>query len=125
MGTRGCLSLHDLIFSAKPVGSGVEVIVDRFFRYEEEEKKREVMCLSTLRSAQELKLSVPQSDAHRNCMSDADLASDLLATKAALKAMWGKYTCARYLLIAKRFEKAGSSNHGQVGDDVWAICIVI
>ena len=31
---------RDLMFSAEPVGSGVEVIVDRFFRYEEEEKER-------------------------------------------------------------------------------------
>ena len=57
-------------------------------------------------------------------MSDEDLASHLLATKAVLKAKWGKDTCAIYLLIAKRFEKDGSSNHGQVGDEVWAICIV-
>ena len=28
--------LRDLMFSAEPVGSGVEVIVDRFLRYEEE-----------------------------------------------------------------------------------------
>ena len=32
--------LRDMMFSAQPVGSGVEVIVDRFLRYEEEEKKR-------------------------------------------------------------------------------------
>ena len=32
--------LRDLIFSAEPVGSGVEVIVDRFLRYEEEDNKR-------------------------------------------------------------------------------------
>ena len=46
--------LRDLMFSAQPVGSGVEVIVDRFLRYEEEEKKRAVMGLSELRRAQEL-----------------------------------------------------------------------
>ena len=42
---------------------------------------------------------------HRNGMSDADLASHVLATKSALKANWGKYTCARYLIIAKRFAR--------------------
>ena len=46
-----------------------------------------------------------QGDAHRNGMSDADLASHLLATKAGLKAKCGRFTCARYLLIAKRFER--------------------
>ena len=102
----------------------MEVIVDRFLRYEEEEKKREVMGLSTLRRAQELERLVSQGDAHRNGMNGADLASHLLATKQALKAKWGKDTCARYLIIAKALRKAGSSNHGQVGDEVWAICIV-
>ena len=28
--------LRDMMFSAEPVGSGVEVLVDRFLRYEEE-----------------------------------------------------------------------------------------
>jgi len=96
--------LRDLMFFAEPAGSGVEVIVDRFLRYEEEEKNREVMGLSALRRAQELERLVSQGDAHRNGMSDADLASHLIATKAVLKAKWGKYTCARYLLIAKHFE---------------------
>ena len=44
--------LRDLVFSAEPVGSGVEVIVDRFLRHEEEEKKLEVMGLCTVRRAQ-------------------------------------------------------------------------
>ena len=63
------------------------------------------MGLSTFRRAQELERLVSQGDAHKNGMSDADLASHLLAPKAVLKAKWGKYTCARYLLIAKRFER--------------------
>ena len=46
--------LRDLMFSAQPAGSGVEVVVDRFLRYKEEEKKRYVMGLSTLRRAREL-----------------------------------------------------------------------
>ena len=46
--------LRDMMFSAEPVGSSVEVIVDRFLRYEEKEKKREGMGWSTLRRAQEL-----------------------------------------------------------------------
>ena len=46
--------LRDMMFSAEPVGSGVEVIVGRFLRYEEEENKREVMGLPALRCAQEL-----------------------------------------------------------------------
>ena len=78
--------LRDLMFSAQPVGSGVEVIVDRFLRHEEEEKKREVMGLSTLRRAQEFERLVSQGDAHSNGMNDADLASHVLATKQALKA---------------------------------------
>ena len=45
-----------------------------------------------------------QGDAHKNGMSDAALATHLLATKAVLKTKRGKYTCARYLIIAKRFE---------------------
>ena len=44
--------LRDRMFSAEPVGSSVEVVADRFLRYEEEEKKREVMGLSARRSAQ-------------------------------------------------------------------------
>ena len=32
--------LRDLLFSAELVGSSVEVILDRFLRYEEEEKTR-------------------------------------------------------------------------------------
>ena len=63
------------------------------------------MGLSALRRAQELERLVTQGDAHRNGMTDADLASHLLAAKQVLKAKWGKYTCARYLLIAKRFER--------------------
>jgi hypothetical protein len=93
------------MFSAQPVGSGVEVIVDRILRYEEEEKKRAVMGLSALRLAQEVERLVSQGDAHRNGMNDADLASHLLATKQALKAKWDKDTCARYLLLAKLFER--------------------
>ena len=38
-------------------------------------------------------------------MTDGDLASHLIAAKQVLKAKWGKYTCARYMLIAKRFER--------------------
>ena len=68
----------------------MEVIVDRFLRYEEEGKKREVMGLSTLRRAQELDRLVSQCDAHTNGMNDADLASHLLATKQVLQAKWGK-----------------------------------
>ena len=83
------------------------------------------MGLSTLRRAQEFERLVSQGDAHRNGTHDADLASHLLATKQASNAKWGRYTCARYLIIATRFAKASSSNHGQVGDEVWAICIVI
>ena len=64
------------------------------------------MGLSALRLAQEVERLVSQGDAHRNDMSDADLASHLIATNAALKAKWGKYTCARYLHIAKRFARA-------------------
>ena len=30
--------LRDMMFSAEPAGSSVEVIVDRFLKYEEEEK---------------------------------------------------------------------------------------
>ena len=60
--------------------------MDRFLRYEEEEKKREVLGLSTLRRAQELERLVSQGDAHRNGMNDADLASHLLAAKQVLKA---------------------------------------
>ena len=97
--------LRDLMFSAQPVGSIVEVIMDRFLRYAEEEKKREVMGLSTLRRAQELERLVTPGDAHRNGITDADLASHLLTAKQVLKANWGKDTCARYLLIAKRFER--------------------
>ena len=57
--------LRDLMFSAQPVGSGVEVIVDTFLRYEEEENKRAVMGLSTLRRAQELDRLVSQGDANK------------------------------------------------------------
>ena len=73
--------LRDLMFSAEPVGSGVEVAVDRFFRYEEEEKKRDFMGLSALRRAQELERLVQQGEAQRNGMCDAELAAHLLATK--------------------------------------------
>ena len=37
--------LRDMMFSAQPVGSSVEVIVKRFLRHEEEEKKRDVVGL--------------------------------------------------------------------------------
>ena len=77
--------LRDMMFSAEPVGSGVEVAVDGFLRYEEE-KKRDVMGLSALRRAQELERLVQQGEAQRNDMGDADLAAHLLATKALLKA---------------------------------------
>ena len=76
--------LRDLMFSAEPVGSGVEVAVDRFFRYEEEEKKRDFMGLSALRRAQELERLVQQGEAQRNGMCDAELAANLLATKPSL-----------------------------------------
>ena len=124
--------LRDIMFSAEPVGSGVEVIVDRFCRYEEEEKKREVMGLSTLRRAQELERLVSQGEAHRNGMNDAELASHLLATKQALKAKWGKYTRGIYMIKAKRFERTAlaimESGRCGMGDlhcyMVWAGCAV-
>ena len=101
--------LRDLLFSAEPVGSSVEVVVDRFLRYEEEEHTRHVMGLSALRRAQELDRLVQQGEAQRNGMGDADLAAHLLATKAMLKAKWNKDTCQRYLLIVKRFERRALS----------------
>ena len=78
------------------------------------------MGLSTLRRAQELERLVTQGDAHRNGMTDADLASHLLAAKQALKAKWGKYTC-EISDKSKALRKDGSSNHGQVGDEVWMV----
>ena len=63
------------------------------------------MGLSTPRRAQELERLVTQGDAHRNGMTDADLASHLITAKQVLKAKWGKYMCARYMFIAKRFER--------------------
>ena len=84
----------------------MEVIVDRFLRYEEEDNTREVMGLSTFRRAQDLERLVSQGDDHRNGTSHADWAPHLLATKAALKAKWGTDTCAIFLPIATRFERA-------------------
>ena len=98
MGARGMSKLRDLMISAELVGSSVAVIVNRVLRYEEEEKKREVMGLSALRRAQELERLVSQGDAHRNGMNDADLAPHLLATKAVLKANVAQiYVCEIYV----------------------------
>ena len=96
--------LRDLMFSAEPVGSGVEAIVDRFLRHEEE-KQRDAMGMSALRRAQELERLVQQGEAQRDGMNDSDLAAHLLATKASLKTKWSKDTCQRYLLIVKRFDR--------------------
>ena len=102
-------ALRDLVFAAEAVGSGVDVTVNRFWRYEEEEKKKNVMGLSAYRRAQELKLLVDQGASLRNGQCDAALAADLLGTKQELKATWSKDTCHRYLTISKRFDAAGDS----------------
>ena len=83
--------------------------MDRFLRYEEEEKKRDVMGLSALRRAQELERLVQQGEAQRNGMGDADLAAHVLATKALLKAKWHKDTRTRCLLIVNRFDRSALS----------------
>ena len=99
--------LRDMVLRAEPVGSGVEASIERFLRYEEEEKKRNVMGLSAYRRALELKQLVLQGAAQRAGKSDAKLASDLLGSRDSLKASWTEDTCRRYLNIADRFDQEG------------------
>ena len=99
--------LRDMVLRAEPVGSGVEASIERFLRYEEEEKKRNVMGLSAYRRALELKQLVLQGAAQRAGKSDAKLASDLLGSRDSLKASWTEDTRRRYLNIADRFDQEG------------------
>ena len=79
--------------------------MERFIRFDLEEKKRKVMGLSTFRRAAELKAlvtaAVPERLSSSEC--DAALASRILSQKEVLKAAWSEDTCRRYLMISDRF----------------------
>ena len=96
--------LRDLHFKAQKAGQGAAASVERFVRFDEEEKKRKVMGLSTFRRAQELKILVDAAAGDRQQNEcDAAMASRILGSKEVLKAAWSEDTCRRYLLISERF----------------------
>jgi hypothetical protein len=65
------------------------VAVERFLRFDEEEKKRQVMGLSTFRRATELRVLLEAAESQRQAHEcDAKLASRVLGTKQALQATW-------------------------------------
>ena len=78
--------------------------MERFVRFDEEEKKRKVMGLSTFRRAAELKVLVDAAASERiGNESDSAMAARILGEKEVLKAAWSEDTCRRYLLISERF----------------------
>ena len=78
--------------------------MERFIRFDEEEKKRQVMGLSTFRRGAELKTLVDAAESLRNANEcDAALAARILGEKDVLKAAWQEDTCRRYLYIMERF----------------------
>ena len=84
--------------------------VERFLRFDEEEKKRQVMGLSTFRRATELRVLLEAAESQRQAHEcDAKLASRVLGTKQALQATWSEDTCRRYLLISERFSAETTS----------------
>ena len=84
--------------------------MERFIRFDEEEKKRKVMGLSTFRRAAELKVLVEAAASQRLATSECDaaLASRILGEKQALEASWNEDTCRRYLLISERINAEAS-----------------
>ena len=97
--------LRDLHFKAQKAGRGAAASVERFVRFDEEEKKRKVMGLSTFRRSCELRVLVTAANSQRQSASECDaaLASRILSTKEVLKAAWSEDTCRRYLVISDRF----------------------
>ena len=96
--------LRDLHFKAQRAGQGAAGCVERFIRFDEEEKKRQVMGLSTFRRGAELKTLVDAAESLRNANEcDAALAARILGEKEVLKAAWQEDTCRRYLYIMERF----------------------
>ena len=97
--------LRDLHFKAQRAGEGAAASVERFVRYDEEDKKRKVMGLSTFRRAAELKVLVKSAEPQREPNEcDAALAARTLASKEELKATWKEDTCRRYLTIMEKFD---------------------
>ena len=83
--------LRDLHFKAQRAGQGAAAFVERFIRFDHEEKKRQVMGLSTFRRAQELKTLVDAAAVQRQPNEcDAALASRILGEKEVLKAAWSE-----------------------------------
>ena len=84
--------------------------MERFIRFDEEEKKRKVMGLSTFRRAAELKVLVDAAAPQRQGNEcDAGMAARILGEKQVLKASWTEDTCRRYLLISERFNTESTS----------------
>ena len=112
--------LRDLHFKAQRAGHGAAVAVERFLRFDEEEKKRQVMGLSTFRRATELRVLLEAAESQRQAHEcDAKLASRVLGTKQALQATWSEDTCRRYLLISERFSAESTSIMTSRGDEIW------
>ena len=76
--TPFALQLRDVVFSAQTVGVGLDLAVERFKRYEEEKKKRNVLGLSAWRKSVDLLDLVRLAETQRNGKIDAQLACEVL-----------------------------------------------
>ena len=95
--------MRDLNLKVSRVGVGAEASVERFVRFDDEEKKRKAMGLSTYRRSVELKSLVDAAaSARQSGEVDAALASRILSSNPQLQA-WTEDTCRRYLAINDRF----------------------
>ena len=93
--------------------------MERFIRFDEEEKKRKVMGLSTFRRAAELKVLVDAAAPQRQGNEcDAGMAARILGEKPVLKASWTEDTCRRCLLISEQLNTV-DKHHDYLGDEIW------
>ncbi len=96
-------SSRNLVLSAEALGSGIDLHIERFSRYEKEEQKRHVLGQSSFRKSLALRDLVEAARNQREGQSDAELAARLLTQRQDLKA-WNKDTCRRYLQVAERMQ---------------------
>ena len=93
---------RDVVVCAQNVGHGLELVIERFKRKVDEEKKRAVMRQSVWRTTLDMLYMVEKAEPQRNGRSDADLLASVLAVKPELAHACETYTCGKYWAVAAK-----------------------
>ena len=97
---------RDVVFCAQKVGQGLDLEIERFKRWQDEENKRNVMGKSAWRLALDMKDMVKLAEPQRHGLKDHELLEKILTTRPELKS-WQADTCGRYLAVANKLNEGG------------------